>query len=242
MNMMIIIFRIMKINGSVALVTGANRGLGLAFAKALLERGAKKVYAAARDAESVTLPGVVAIQLDVTDPESVARLAAQVPDLTLLINNAGISKGKGALGANAVELARQEMETNYIGPLAISSAIAPILARNGGGAIVNVLSALSWAVLPTSATYSASKAAAWALTNGLRHELGPQGTQVVGLHVGFVDTDLTAGINAPKSKPEDVVKSALDTVESGGTEVLADDVSKTLKANLSNGVYLRTVG
>ena len=241
-EMMVIMQYIMNINGSVALVTGANRGLGLAFAKALLERGAKKVYAAARDPKSVTLSGVVPIPLDVTDPSSVAKLAELAPDVTLLINNAGISKGKGLLNPDALQLARQEMETNYFGPLAVSSALGPTLAKNGGGAIVNVLSVLSWVVLSNSATYSASKAAAWALTNALRHEFGAQGTQVVALHAAFIDTDMAATIKAPKAKPEDVVKNALDTLEAGGFETLADDISKSVKTNLSNGVYLRAVG
>jgi NAD(P)-dependent dehydrogenase (short-subunit alcohol dehydrogenase family) len=228
----------MKIENSVALVTGANRGLGLAFAKELLARGAKKVYAAARDPKTVTLPGVVPVALDVTRPESVAALAEIAGDVTLLVNNAGISKGGGALAPNAVAKAREEIETNYLGPLATSQAFAPILGKNGGGAIVNVLSALSWVSLPTSATYSASKAAAWGLTNGLRTELRGQGTQVLGLHVGFMDTDMTSRLDVPKVKTEDVVRRTLDALEAGQDEVLADDVSVKLKENLSAGVYL----
>ncbi len=228
----------MKIRGSVALVTGANRGLGLAFAKALLERGAKKVYAAARNPASVTLPGVVPVQLDVTSPESIAKLAAELRDVSLLINNAGISTGSGVLAADAVARAREEMEANYLGPLAMTQAFAPTLAEQGGGAIINVLSALAWVSLPRAATYSASKSAAWGLTNGIRSELKGQHTQVVGLHVGFVDTDLTRTVDAPKEKPEDVIRRTLDGLEAGQTEVLADEVSKTLKQNLSNGVYL----
>jgi NAD(P)-dependent dehydrogenase (short-subunit alcohol dehydrogenase family) len=231
----------MKIQDSVALVSGANRGLGLAFAKALLARGAKKVYAAARDPSSVTLPGVVPVTLDVTQPDSVATLAAALTDVTLLINNAGISKGQGALAADAVTNARQEIETNYLGPLAMSQAFAPILGKNGGGAIINVLSALSWVTLPRSTTYSASKAAAWALTNGLRGELREQKTQVVGLHVGFVDTDLTRNVDAPKEQPDDVIARTLDALEAEQDEALADEVSKHVKAGLSQGVYLRPV-
>jgi len=228
----------MKIRGSVALVTGANRGLGLAFSKALLERGAKKVYAAARNPASVTLPGVVPVQLDVTNAESIAKLAAELQDVSLLINNAGISQGSGILAADAVARAREEMEANYLGPLAMTQAFAPTLAKQGGGAIINVLSALAWVALPRAATYSASKSAAWGLTNGIRSELKGQGTQVVGLHVGFVDTDLTRAVDAPKEKPEDVIRRTLDGLEAGHTEVLADETSKTLKQNLTNGVYL----
>jgi NAD(P)-dependent dehydrogenase (short-subunit alcohol dehydrogenase family) len=232
----------MKIQNSVALVTGANRGLGLAFAKALLERGAKKVYAAAREPSSVTLPGVVPVQLDVTRPETIAALAAKATDVTLLVNNAGISKGSGALAADAVRKAREEIETNYLGPLAVSQTFAPILAKNGGGAIVNVLSALSWVVLPRSATYSASKAAAWALTNGLRSELREQHTQVLALHVGFIDTEMVRTVDAPKALPEDVVRRTLDALEAGNDEVLADTTSQQVKQALSSGVYLNAVG
>lgn len=230
----------MIIKQSVALVTGANRGLGLAFAKALLERGASKVYAAARDPENVKLPGVIPVRLDVTSPERAEALARELGDVTLLINNAGISRRAGVLEPKAREAAREQFETNVFGPLNTSQAFAPILAKNGGGAIVNVLSVLSWVSLPNGATYSASKAAAWAITNGLRNELRAQNTQVVGVHVGYVDTDMTAAIEAPKSKPEDVVRITLDALEAGQEEVLADDLSRNVKAGLSadRGIYL----
>jgi len=175
-----------KIQNSVALVTGANRGLGLAFTQALLAGGAGKVYAAARDAASVKQADVVPVRLDVTDPEQVAAVAAGLGDVNLLINNAGIIRGSGFLGEQGVEAVRAEFETNFFGPLQVSRAFAPILARNGGGAIVNVLSALSWVAFPSSSTYSASKAAAWAFSNGLRNELRGQGTQVLSLHVGYI--------------------------------------------------------
>ncbi len=231
----------MKVQGSVALVTGANRGLGLAFAKGLLERGATKVYAGARDPSAVKLAGVVPVALDVTQPRTIEALAAELGDITLLVNNAGISRGKGALADHAVERAREEIETNYLGPLATSHAFAPTLGRNGGGAILNVLSVLSWVALPSSATYSASKAAAWMMTNGLRTELAEQKTQVVALHVGFVDTDMAQAIAAPKIAPEEVVRRALDALEAGESEVLIDEVSKQVKQGLSGGVYLRPV-
>ncbi len=231
----------MKVQGSVALVTGANRGLGLAFAKGLLERGATKVYAGARDPSAVKLAGVVPVALDVTQPRTIEALAAELGDITLLVNNAGISRGKGALADHAVERAREEIETNYLGPLATSHAFAPTLGRNGGGAILNVLSVLSWVALPSSATYSASKAAAWMMTNGLRTELAEQKTQVVALHVGFVDTDKAQAIAAPKIAPEEVVRRALDALEAGESEVLIDEVSKQVKRGLWGGVYLRPV-
>ena len=179
----------MKIAGSTALVTGANRGLGLAFARGLLEAGAAKVYAAARDPASVTLLGVVPVPLDVTQPRQVESLSRELRDVNLLVNNAGIGGFTSLLAPNAVEQLRQQFETNTIGTLAMSRAFAPLLALNGGGAIVNVLSVLSWITLPGSGGYSASKAAGWALSNALRQELRPQLTQVLSLHVAFMDTE-----------------------------------------------------
>lgn len=231
----------MDIKNSVVLVTGANRGLGLAFANALLARGAQRVYAGARDPASVTAPGLVPVVLDVTRPATIEAAAAKLSDVTLLVNNAGITRGSGALAEDALTRAREEIETNYLGPLAVAAAFAPTLAKNGGGAILNVLSALSWVTLPRSTTYSASKAAAWALTNGLRTELREQKTQVVGLHAGFIDTDMVRAVQAPKISPEEVVRIALDAVEAGSEEVLVDDVSRAVKSGLSNGVYLRGV-
>lgn len=230
----------MKIQNSVALVTGANRGLGLAFTQALLAGGARKVYAAARDPASVKQAGVVPVRLDVTNAEQVSATAAELGDVTLVINNAGIIRGSGFLGEKGVEAVRAELETNFFGPVNVSRAFAPILARNGGGAIVNVLSALSWVAFPSSSTYSASKAAAWAFSNGLRNELRGQGTQVLALHVGYMDTDMVRHVTAPKSKPDDVVKAALEALEAGQSEVLADEVSRRIKQNLSAepGVYL----
>jgi len=230
----------MRVMDSVAFVTGANRGLGLAFAKALLAGGARKVYAAARDPASVTLPGAIPIRLDVANADEIAAAASEARDVDLLINNAGIARGTAFLGAHAVAAARAEMETNYFGPLLVSRAFAPVLAANGGGAILNVLSVLSWLSFPSSATYGASKAAAWSLTNGLRNELAAQGTQVAGLHVGYMDTDMAADIAAPKSRPQDIVQLALEALETGAEEILADDISRSVKQGLSNerGVYI----
>lgn len=230
----------MKIQDSVALVTGANRGLGLAFTQALLAGGARKVYAAARDPASIKQAGVQPIRLDVTKPEEVAAAARDLGDVTIVINNAGIFRGAGFLSENGLEAARAEFETNFFGPAIVSRAFAPILGRNGGGAIVNVLSALSWVAFPTSSTYAASKAAAWSFSNGLRHELRAQSTQVLALHVGYMDTDMVRDVTAPKSKPEDVVKQTLEALEAGKSEILADDVSCRIKQNLSAepGVYL----
>jgi NAD(P)-dependent dehydrogenase (short-subunit alcohol dehydrogenase family) len=234
----------MKIRDSVAFVTGANRGLGLSFARALLGRGARKVYVGARDPSTVTLAGVEPIRLDVTSPDDLAAATQRAGDVQLLINNAGILRPSALLEPDAIAAARAEFETNVIGPLAMSRAFAPVLARNGGGAIINVLSALSWVSLPRARTYSASKAAAWSLTNGLRNELREQGTQVVALHVGFMDTDMASRVTAPKARPEEVAEAALAGLEAGDLEVLADAPSQQIKQALSQGVYLRdpTVG
>jgi NAD(P)-dependent dehydrogenase (short-subunit alcohol dehydrogenase family) len=234
----------MKIQDSVALVTGANRGLGLAFAKALLAAGARKVYAAARNPASVTLPGVVPIALDVTQADQVAAVARECGDVTLLINNAGISRSSGFLGDGTLEALRAELDTNVYGPLLTTRAFAPVLARHGGGAVVNVLSALSWVNMPAFGTYSATKSAAWSMTNGLRHELRGQGTQVLGLHVAFMDTDMARGAQGPKAHPDDVVAQVLAALEAGREEVLADVITRQVKLGLAAepGVYLSLPG
>lgn len=230
----------MDIAGSVALVTGANRGIGASFCRALLERGAAKVYAGARDTSKVRMRGVEPVQLDVTSDVDIKAAAEQCGDVTLLVNNAGIGTDTAALADDAIERTREEFETNVFGVLSTSRAFAPILGANGGGAIVNVLSATSWVCLPGTAAYCASKAAAWSLTNSLRLELLAQRTQVLALHVGYVDTDKTAHIDAPKSSPDDVANQTLDGLESGAHEVLADDISRLIRSFLSGdlaGMY-----
>ncbi|HEY9109034.1 MAG TPA: SDR family oxidoreductase, partial [Roseateles sp.] len=203
----------MQLRNAIVFITGANRGLGRAFAQAALAAGAAKVYAAARDPASIDLAGVVPVALDVTDADQVATAAAQCGDVTLLINNAGISQSVGVLAADAIDVARHHFDTNVFGVWALTQAFAPVLKANGGGAVLNVLSVLSWVTLPGLAPYSASKAAAWALSNGLRAELKAQGTQVTSLHVGYMDTDMTRGLETPKSSPADVARAALAGVE-----------------------------
>jgi len=229
----------MKLQNAVALVTGANRGLGLAFAKALVAAGAK-VYAAARNPASVKLPGVEAVKLDVINAAEVEALARKLGDVTLIVNNAGIAHGSSFLAPGGIEAQRAELETNFFGPLLLARAFAPALAKNGGGAIVNVLSALSWVSSPAFATYCASKSAAWSLSNGLRHELKAQGTQVLSLHVGYMDTDMVRHVTAPKANPDDVVRDTLAALEAGKSEILADDTSRMVKKGLSAepGLYL----
>jgi NAD(P)-dependent dehydrogenase (short-subunit alcohol dehydrogenase family) len=234
----------MDLNGSVALVTGANRGLGRAFARALLERGASTVYAGARDPRTITDPRLTPVPLDITNSNDVAAAAQLARDVNLLINNAGVSTGRGSLvGAPSLDAVRADLETNVLGTLAVSKAFAPVLAANGGGAIVNMLSVLSFITVQGSGSYSVSKAAEWALTNALRLELHDQGTLVIAVHVGYVDTDLTAKIEAPKHAPDDVVAQVLDAVVEGRSEVLVDDLSRQVKAGLSGelGVLYPTV-
>jgi NAD(P)-dependent dehydrogenase (short-subunit alcohol dehydrogenase family) len=234
----------MQLSNATVLITGANRGLGLAFARAALARGARKVYAAARDPASLTLPGVVAIRLDVTKPEDIAAAAHDYPDVTLLINNAGIAATGGFLAEDSLASATRHFETNVFGPMRLTQAFAPVLAANGGGAILNVLSIASWINGPLLGVYGMSKSAAWAMTNGTRIELSAQHTQVLALHVGFIDTDLTRGFDVPKSAPDDVVRTALDALEAGASEVLADEVTRQVHAELSANpaVYLQATG
>lgn len=226
----------MNIEGSVALVTGANRGLGRAFARLLVEHGARKVYAGARDPSSVTDPGVTPVQLDVTSLPDVDAAARRCRDVTLVVNNAGISTGTSVLAADALDQGRRDMDTNVFGTLAVSQAFAPVLAANGGGALVNVLSVLSWLAAPSTALYSASKAAEWSLTNSLRVELHRQGTLVVGVHCAYLNTDMAALVDVPKLAPERVVELTFEAVERGRTEVLADDISRQVKAALAADV------
>ncbi|WP_262056927.1 SDR family oxidoreductase [Streptomyces sp. STR69] len=219
-----------SIEGSVVLVTGGSRGIGRALVEALYERGAKKVYATARDPKTVTHPDAVPLALEVSDPASVAAAAEQAQDVTILINNAGAAVNANFLDS-PVEDIRREFETNFYGPLLVTRAFVPIIERNGGGHILNFHSVLSWVGLAGS--YSASKAAFWSQTNSLRLDLKPRGIEVTGLHVGYVDTDMAAHADGPKSSPESVAAQALDGIESDAFEVLADDLTRQVKAGLS---------
>lgn len=234
----------MDLKNAIVLITGANRGLGLAFAREALARGARKVYAGARDPSTVTLAGVQAIKLDVTNPADVAAAAALATDVTLVINNAGIAATGGFMAPDSIESAQRHLDTNLFGSLRVAQAFAPVLAANGGGALLNVLSIASWINGPLLGVYAMSKSAAWAMTNGLRNDLRAQNTQVLGLHMGFVDTDLTKGLDAPKSTPESIVKQAFDGLEAGAEEVLADEQTRQVKQGLSaeQAVYLKALG
>jgi NAD(P)-dependent dehydrogenase (short-subunit alcohol dehydrogenase family) len=230
----------MQIKGSVALVTGANRGLGAAFVQGLVDAGATTVYAASRGAVDPGIPGVVPVRLDVTDTAAVTALARELDDVTLVVNNAGISVPTDLTDPDphaALDAVRAQLETNTLGPLALAQAFAPGLATHGGGAIVNVLSVLSWFVYAAEgAGYSASKAAAWQVTNALRLQLRGQGTQVLGVHVGFMDTDMAAHAPGAKLAPTEAVALVLEALRAGRGEVLLDDVSRQVQAGLAHGV------
>ena len=223
----------MNLDGAHALVTGANRGLGAAISQALLESGAE-VYGGARDTTTITNRDVVPVRLDVTSAEDIAAAVKTCGDVSILVNNAGIVRNSTSLASNAVEDARAEMETNFFGSMQMSQAFAPVLRENGGGALVNVLSVLSFISMPQGATYSASKAAAWSLTNGLRMELRRQGTLVVAVHAGFIDTDMSADVTAEKISPQSVAEQIIAALHTDAEEVLADPTSQMVKAALSN--------
>ena len=223
----------MKLDNATVLVTGANRGLGQEFARQALARGARKVYAAARNPASVTLEGVVPVALDVTDAAQAEALARELGDVDLVINNAGIAEMTGVLKPDSPEALRRMLETNVFGILNVSRAFAPVLGKHGGGAFLNVLSVASWISSPALAAYGVTKAAAWSLTNALRNELAAQGTQVMGLHVGFIDTDLTQGIDAPKLTVDVVVDRGFAALEAGAPEVAIDELTQAVKRGLS---------
>ncbi|MEH6434466.1 SDR family oxidoreductase [Massilia sp. DD77] len=229
----------MKLANATVLVTGANRGLGQEFARQALAHGARKVYAAARNPASVTLEGVVPVALDVTDAAQAAALARELGDVDLVINNAGIADLTGVLDPAGAEALRRMLETNVFGILNVSQAFAPVLGRNGGGAFLNILSVASWISSPMLAAYGVTKAAAWSLTNAVRNELAGQGTQVLGLHVGFIDTDMTHGIDAPKLTAGVVVERAFAALEAGAPEVAIDELTQAVKRGLSAepGIY-----
>ncbi|MFJ7062435.1 SDR family oxidoreductase [Streptomyces microflavus] len=222
----------MELKDAVVVVTGANRGLGRHLAAQLLERGAK-VYAAARRPETVDLSGAVPLRLDVTDEESIRAAARTASDTTLLVNNAGISTATSLLTGD-LDAVRLEMETNFYGPLAVTRAFTPVIEGNGGGAVLNVLSVLSWLHPAGLGSYAAAKAAAWALTDAAREELAPRGIAVSALHVGYMDTDMAATVPADqKADPADVAAQALRGIEKGLPEILADETTRYVKQGLA---------
>jgi NAD(P)-dependent dehydrogenase (short-subunit alcohol dehydrogenase family) len=219
-----------QLAGSVVLVTGANGGLGTEFVRQALARGAGRVYATARKPQSWDDSRVVPLALDVTDAASIAAAASAAADTTIVISNAG-GHGGSSLLTMPLDQVRAVYETNVFGPIAVAQAFAPVLARNGGGALVDIHSALSWLAQPGA--YPSTKAALWSVTNSLRLELAGQGTQVVGAHLGYTDTPMTAGLDVAKADPRDIVAAIYDGLEAGEIEVLADDASRWVKQQLS---------
>ncbi|MCC8980375.1 SDR family oxidoreductase [Bradyrhizobium acaciae] len=224
----------MDIKNATVFITGANRGLGLAFAREARRRGAAKVYAGMRKTDGFNEPGVIPVKIDVTDPASIAAAAALAADTTILINNAGIAALiDGPLSADVAAQSARMFDTNYYGVVRVTQAFEPILSTKPNAAIINVLSDIVWLPRPILAPYAASKAAAWSYTNQLRFHLRERGVQVLGLHVGFVDTDLTNGIDVPKASPEDVVRQTYDALAAGKSEVMADKGTAVLKSTLA---------
>jgi NAD(P)-dependent dehydrogenase (short-subunit alcohol dehydrogenase family) len=229
----------MKIEGAVALVTGANGGIGKHFVEVLRTLGAARIYACTRNAETLadivsTDPEqIIPLQLDITDAKSIDDVAAHCPDVNLLINNAGVLLYKGLIAAPDLTSARHEMEVNYFGTLAMCRAFAPILKSNGGGAIINLLSMGARVNLPFIGSYSASKSAALSLTQGVRAELAAQKTLVVAVMPGTVDTDLSKYSSPPKVPPAEVAKAALEAVINGVEDIYPGEQATYVAAQLS---------
>lgn len=222
-----------SIEGAVAIVTGGQRGLGAAFVEELLRRGASKVYATARQPKPSEDPRVEPLAVDVTDPESVVAAANRAHDVSIVVNNAGVLLPAPLLKADMADVAAT-FETNVFGPLRVAQAFAPILAANGGGALIDIHSILSWGA--GAAAYGASKAAFWSLTNSLRVELSAQQTQVVGVHLAFADTDMVQRLTVDKIAPTQVAAAVFDGLERGDNEVLVDEATRQLKSALSGPV------
>lgn len=222
----------MRINGSVALVTGANRGLGRHLTEQLLDRGAAKVYATARDPETITTPGVIPLRVDITEPATIGAAAQIASDITLLVNNAGNYSLTSLLDGPLDEI-RALMDTHYFGTLAVTRALAPHLIANAPAAVLTVASVLSWLHPPALGAYAAAKAALWAQTDAVREQLAAHDVAVTALHVGYMDTEMVAEVQAAKNDPAVVAAAALDGVEHELIEVLADDLTRQIKAALS---------
>jgi NAD(P)-dependent dehydrogenase (short-subunit alcohol dehydrogenase family) len=218
------------INGATVLVTGGNRGFGLAVVNETLARGALKVYATSRSPQPQHDQRIVPLVLDVTDDTAVAAVADAASDVSIVVNNAGVALGT-PLFDSPLDRIREELETNLFGMIRIARAFEPSLALHASSSLVNVLSVVSWLALGDG--YSISKAAAWSATNSMRTRLIEQGTIVTAVHVGYMDTDLTAGFDAPKADPREVARQTANAIEAGTFELLADDITRTIKSKLS---------
>jgi len=222
------------IQGATALVTGANRGLGRALAAELIERGAT-VWAGARNPDSVDLAGAKPISIDITDQTSVEAAARAAGDVTVLINNAGSATGADVLDGDW-QLIHDELELHYFGTLRVTRQFTPIIERNGGGAILNILSVLSWVGSLRLGGYAVAMSAEWSMTNSLRLQLAPRGISVAGLHVGFIETALARDFDGPKTSPQDVARLAIDGLAAASPEIVIDERSRAVLAALSGGV------
>jgi NAD(P)-dependent dehydrogenase (short-subunit alcohol dehydrogenase family) len=223
----------MNLNGTTALVTGANRGIGSALVAALLDRGVARVYAAARNVAALETAvqldpkRVIRVSLDVSNREQISSLRDGVPDLRLLINNAGVLDFGSALDV-PLEAVDRNLAVNFYGPLLMARALAPVIEKEGGGAIVNLVTIVAFASMPALAGYNASKAAAWSLTQSLRASLASRGIAVHGVFPGPVDTDMAASIPLQKTSPRDVANAILDGVASGKEDIFPDPMSKSV--------------
>ena len=222
-----------QIEGAAALVTGGNRGFGRALVNELLARGAAKVYATSRLPDPTRDERIVPLVLDVTDDESVAAAANDAPDVSIVVNNAGLSLRTSVLDSPSEDV-RSELETNLFGTIRVARAFAPVLARHDSSALINVLSVLSW--YATGSGYEVSKAAAWSATNSMRTRLLEQGTTVTAVHVGYMDTDMVADLDVPKTDPRAVAVQVADAILAGDFEVLADDLTRSVKSRLAEDI------
>jgi len=220
-----------SLKNAVVFVTGSNGGLGREFVKQFLERGASKIYASTRTPREWDDPRIVPVVLDITSDESVAAAVAQATDVTIVVNNAGSYRADDSITGGDLNDIRDMFETNFFGAVRVAREFAPVLGRNGGGALLDVHSALSW--WGVAGAYSAAKAAMWSATNSFRLELAGQGTHVEGLHLGYTDTPMIAELDVDKNDPADVVRAAIDGIENNEYEVLVDDASRNIKAALA---------
>lgn len=230
----------MQIQGSIALVTGTNRGIGPETVRALIKAGAAKVYATARQAGALgalvatAADRIVPLELDIRNAAQVSAIAGRCGDVTILVNNAGVNFNTPLLNPPDPDNARVEIETNYLGTLAMCRAFAPVLKRNGGGAIVNMLSILARVNLPLMGSLCASKAALLSMTQGVRAQLRAQGTLVIGVMPGAVDTDMTKGVEMPKERPADIAAAIVAALQSGEEDIYPGAMATGVAAGLAN--------
>jgi len=224
----------MKITDAVVFITGANRGLGLVLAKEAVQRGAKKVYAGMRNTDNFHEQGMIAVHVDVTNPESIQKAVAECGDVSILINNAGIARlNQSPVDAEIVATTRKVLETNLYGMINSTQQFSPVLSAQPESYIVNILSDVSWHPSTFLASYAISKAAAWSFTNSTRQWFAKSNLQVMGVHVGFIDTDLTQTLDIEKVSPKVVAEHIFDGIERNAFEVVIGESSQQLKQGLT---------